>query len=382
MHSNNPFIQAQFNIKFLIGAKSAREYNEYFFRFLNINNKQMVFFLNLFAPLIYLFNILGTLLLITVRFCLSLLFYRWKINESEYKDFDRIFLFFSGHFPDRCKAANVYEQSKYWVVSPAMDEQKYNLPGKTIVDYRKYLTKFDGIKIFWSSILFIVEYSIKVRHLCLIHKIWDYYEVDYSLRRIGQNSIFYFSNQSDKYALLFDQLKSKEKVLLQHGIVVDWEKLPYRLNNITEFHAMSKLTWKDAYENLLTNKPKLVIMKPTIVLFDTPRDKFNILIVAYIQNIDIEKIILEKLAGDKTVAIYLKKHPSLVNDNCYIELQEKYGFNYITDKKFPRVDFVISYQSTLAYEYMAYGIPVYMYKDKKDFRIVDMLVLLESYMRN
>ena len=209
MHSKNPFIQGQNNLKFLVKAKSSREYNEYLFNQININNKKTIFFLNIFSPLIYIVNVIGTFFFLVFKLIISFCVFKWSICKNEYKDFNELYLFFINHFPDRCKAAGVYDKSKYWIVSPAIDSLKYNLEGKIIVDYRNYLTKLDSFRIFFSSILFLIEYIIKVRNICLIHKIWDFYEVSYSLCRIGKNSVFYFSNQSDKFALLFDQIESK-----------------------------------------------------------------------------------------------------------------------------------------------------------------------------
>lgn len=378
MSSDNPFIQGVANLMFLVKASSSREYDKYLFNQININHKFVLCILHILKPLIYIANIFLTIIIIIYKLIFSIINYRWVIKEDEYKSFDTLYLFFINHFLDRCKAAGVYEKSKYWIVGPAIDITKYNLSGKTIVNYKHYLMKVDAFRIFYSACTFLLEYIIKVRTLNLIYKIWDFYEVYYSLRRIGKDSIYYFSNQSDKYALLFDQLPSKDKVLIQHGIVANWGCLPYRLENISKFYAMSNLTWQDAYKNLFSNTPYLILMNSTLFLYDIPNSSYTVLIVAEIDYINIERNILEELSKDQTITIYLKKHPALMNDGCYRELQNKYKFNYITEKKFPKVDFVISYYSTLAYEYMAHGIPVYMYMSKQDFSIVRMMSQLSE----
>lgn len=378
MHSNHPFIQAQDNLKYLVRAHTSRDYNKYLFNQINITNKTIILCLNIFAPVIYIVNIAITLVFVTYKCFASLFVNRWRVKDEEYKNFNELYLFFINHFPDRCKSAKVFDQSKYWVVGPEFDFRKCNLEGKVVVDYRYYLTKLDSFKIFVSSISFIFEYILKVRNLCLIHKIWFFYEVEYSLKRIGKNSVLYYSNQSDKYALLFDSIESKSKVLIQHGIVANWGPLPYRLAHTTEFYAMSNRTWQDAYNNLLSNSPHLVIMEPTITLFKVPQAQFNVLIVAEMDYINIEKEILAELSNYKSICVYLKKHPALQNDGSYRELQEKYGFNYITEKIFPEVDFVISYYSTLAYEYMAYEIPVYMYMTKEEFSKEELMQQLKQ----
>lgn len=380
MNSNNPFIQGQANLKFLVKARTTTEYNDYLFNQINIRNSRIILILNLFSPILYVVNVLICLLFVIVKFIISFFTYRWKVDQEEYSDFKELYFFFINHFPDRCKAAKYYEQSKFWIVSPAIDISKYNINGKSIVNYQSFLTKSDSFLILCESFGFLFEYIIKVRNICLIHKIWDFYEIKYSLKRIGKDSTFYFSNQSDKYALLFDQLKSNGKVLFQHGIVANWGVLPYRLNNITEFHSISQQTWVDAYNNLLHCNPQLVVMEPTIQLYDLSETDFSVLIVAEMDYINIECIILEELAKYNSIKVYLKKHPALVNDGSYRELQTKYGFEYITEKKFPKVNFVISYYSTLAYEYMAYDIPVYMYMTKEEYSSEEMLKQLKEEM--
>ena len=382
MNSNNPYIQGQINLKFLVKAKSIREYNNYLFNLVNISNKSILRILDIFCPFIIFLNVVLTLCFVIVKFIVSLISYKWRVDENEYQDFDELYLFFINHFLDRCKAAKFYDKSKYWIVSPDIDKKKYNIDGKVILDYRAYLSKGDAFRIVLSSLAFLIEYILKLRSICFIHKIWDFYEVKYSLRRIGKNSIFYYSNQSDKFALLFDQIESKGKVLFQHGIVANWGNLPYKLENVSIFYAMADSTWKDAYNHLLKGNPLLKIMDSTIQLSEIPSASFSVLIVSDISCIDVERQILDELSKNKKKVIYLKKHPALVNDGCYRELEHKYGFHYIVDKIFPKVDFVISYYSTLAYEYMALGTPVYMYTDKVKFCIDKMIAMMNKYIKN
>lgn len=379
---NNSFIQAQENLYFLVKAKNVWQLNNYLFNQIGINNKLILFILDVFSPCIYVVNFVFALLITVFKFVCSLFSYRWKVDEKDIEVYDKLFLFFINHFPDRCKAANLYEESKYWVVSPAIDIKKYNLKNKVILDYRQYLSKKDALIIFGDSLLCLGEYLFNVRYLCLIHKLWDFYEVKYSLQKISRNSILYFANQSDKYALLFDNLNSKGKVLLQHGIVANWGDLPYRLNSITEFYSMSNKTWGNAFKHLLNCKPRLVVMKPTISLTTIPDNNFSVLIVAGIDYVKIEQLILKKISKNSSIRIFVKKHPALEHDNVYKEMQKKYGFNYIVDKKFPKVDFVISYYSTLAYEYMAYGIPVYVYMTAEEFNMSNMMLAIQECINN
>jgi hypothetical protein len=112
--------------------------------------------------------------------------------------------------------------------------------------------------------------------------------------------------------------------------------------------------------------PTLKFLKPTIRLTKCSGSKKKVLIVSCITFYDREVEILKDLKG-LDVEVYLKAHPGLTNDACYRKIQKEYGFNYITENIFPKVDFVISYDSTLAYEYMAWNIPVYMYEPEEKY---------------
>lgn len=337
-------------------------------------------FLDILTPLLYMLNCFFSVFYYVFKFFQSFFTYKLK-SVDETNKFDTIYLFFFNFFPDRCRSADLFEESKYYIILPSISTDFINIPGKVIINYKSYLNIRDSFVIIYKCLYCLSEYILKDHSLCLVHKAWEFYELEVALKKIANNSSLVFCNQSDKWALLFDNIPSKSKILLQHGLAPNWGKTPYRLGNIDIFYSMTKSTWKDAFNTILDCEPQLLFMKPTIELYDVPSQRFNILIVADIVQLETEKEILEILSRYSNIDIYLKKHPSLVNDGCYKELKSKYNFVYITEKKFPNVDFVISYYSTLAYEYMAYDIPVYMYMDHNGFDSKKMIGELEDAMR-
>lgn len=74
-----------------------------------------------------------------------------------------------------------------------------------------------------------------------------------------------------------------------------------------------------------------------------------------------EEYIIKQLQ-DLDIEIYLKNHPSHSN-SLYNDMKSKYRFNFISglDTSLPAVDMLISYDSTLAYEYASIGIKVLYY---------------------
>lgn len=367
------FLQGHDNIRFLTKTdKCYKETNHYMYRLIGVRNNVIVATLDVLSPLLYISNVTFSFFYYLIKLLLSCVSYRHN-PTVEIGKIDTIYLFFFNHFTDRCKSADLYDQSQYYVIMPGIDAKFVTIQGKTIIDYKAYLNKSDAFSVFVNCLTCLIEYVLKDRTHCLVHKAWEFYELQVALDKISANCSLVFCNQSDKCALLFDNIKSRSKVLLQHGVASKWGETPYRLSHVDVFYSMTKSTWQDAYNTILDCQPKLRFMKSTINLFDTSSDTFNVLIISDIIQFEVEKKVIETLFKMDHLKIFVKRHPSLVKDECYRNLQKEFGFTYITDKRFPKVDFVVSYYSTLAYEYMAYDIPVYMYNGKNDFSMNELL---------
>lgn len=374
----NTFLQGHDNLRFLtMTDNSIISFNHYMYKLIGIKSSRIILLLDILTPIIYVLNVIVSFFFFFYKFISNII--QYKKNDHEIQP-GSIYLFFCNYFTDRCKSANLYTSSQFYVIMPGINHNFVNIPEKTIIDYKSYLTKSDAFFIYFRCLKCLCQYVLLDHSHCLIHKSWEYYELEIALRKLCKDCDLYFCNQSDKWALLFDSIPSKSKTLLQHGLASTLGRVPYRLKNISKFYSITKSTWKDAYENIFDCNPELVIMDPTIELYQTNDNKFRILIVADIIQLENEVNMLKNLSKFTCLEIYLKKHPSLQNDKCYRQLQSKYNFIYITEKKFPRVDFVISYYSTLAYEYMAYDIPVYMYMTKEEYSSDVMLKQLKDEM--
>lgn len=364
----NTYLGGIDNILF-ITKNNCWRYNKYGLNSLGLKGVKLWAVL-LFSPLLFFLIVFYAVLYVTFKFIQGVIIF----SHDEYSNVsgDNLFLLFTPLLIDRCKRANLYSESNNWIIGPNVNSvDTSSLPG-TIIGYKECLKKSDSFRIFRESLLTLFGYIKFFPCLQPVYNVWDYYEVKVSLEKIAPNNRLYFSNQSDRWALLFDEIKSNGKTLLQHGIALNWGKVPYMLHQVDEFYAISNQTWQDAYNYILDSIPSLKIMRPTIELKEVKNEGITVLIVSEITHIKLEERII-KFLNEKGVIIYLKKHPYLTNDMCYLELQQQYGFRYITDKFFPKVDFVISYFSTLAYEYMAWDIPVYVYDSEVnfDFNVVE-----------
>ena len=353
-----------------IVRKHGKEFNTLLYSYVGINNAAVVKLLQLFFPLLFILNVIWAFLLTIVKFLVSLVKVFGK-KPYAYRHLDELYLNFTYMFMERTKAAGLYQNSKYWVIGPNID--KAFIPkDKELIDYRQAISFIDNFTILSRSLNTILNYLFYERSLCLVHKAWQFYEVLIGVSKIAPNSKVYFANQSDKYAILFDSISTGPKVLLQHGIALNWDVLPCPLEHIDTFYAISSQTWQDAYANILVGQPELKFFNPTIQLTDYKNNRRSVLIVSEVTYFEQEVKILKALRG-QNVDIYIKRHPGFVQDECYRNLQKEFDFTYITEKIFPKVDFVISYFSTLAYEYMAHGIPVYIYNTAEEFNVEIML---------
>ena len=358
------FLKGQANLYFLGQAKGV-EYNKRLLKNLGFSNLKIINLICFFSPVFYLVNVCFAIMYITIRFVMKLLSILMN-SRKEVIVANELFLFFTYPFYDRCKAANKFTDSNYWVIGPNVNVEKFNLKGKRLIKSDEYVTAKEALLAYFKSLVTILHYITSFSCIVLVHKTYEYYLTYYNLKRIAAHSNIYFSNQSDKWASLFDHLKTGEKHLLQHGIVANWGILPCPLEYINVFHSISNSTWQDAYKNLLTNKPRLLIMNPTICLTEVKQKNKSILLVSHIAMFDLE-VDLIIFFQNKGYDLYVKKHPGLENDSAYRDLLKEYKFYFITEKIFPKVNLVLSYYSTLAYEYMAHDIPVYMYNTKEEF---------------
>lgn len=354
------------NVFKLVGCTDV-EYNIFLFKLLGINNKRFLVLLNLFSPILFGLNFLFTVFYFIISFIQCVVSNPLKKRPYIPNNLS-LYLFFTPLFYNRIKVAKLYEASKYWIVGPNINKKKYELYHKILIDYKSLLFVSDYIKILQKSFSTLFQFVTDYKCLYSIFKIWEFYEVQIAIEKISTNSDIYFANQSDRWAILFDSIPSKRKILIQHGLAPSDFEVPHKLNNIDVFYTISQITGEDACKNILNCEPEIRLMEPTIALTNFESSKLKILIISHIFHFDIEKKLIEFLQ-DKNIEVYLKKYPRCKNDSVYKNLLLKNKFIYIQDNIFPKVDFVVSYYSTLAFEYMNYNIPVYMYPNAEDFNI-------------
>ena len=358
--SNHLYLRELDNALALGRHDSVRSFNKDAYKYYGIQNGFIIYLLDHLFHVFRLLIVFVSLIYIYINFIICEIKLLFKKSVACNVKDENLFLFFLPLFYSRCKLADLYDNSKYWIVGGVIDVCNYKLDGKTLLDYRIVLDNKDYYKILKQSIGTIMEYVLKYDCYYTVYKTWSYYETYVGLKKITKDNNIFFSNQSDRWAIMFDALPSKSKTLIQHGIASPTIVCPAQLLRIDTMYAISKQTVDDMLYSVLNCRPEIKYLKPTICLTEISSDKKTVLLVAHIMFFEQEMKIL-KILYDTGFDIWLKKHPEVKNDSCYKDLQIEYDYHYITDAIFPKVDCVVSYQSTLAYEYMMFNVPTFIY---------------------
>ena len=187
-----------------------------------------------------------------------------------------------------------------------------------------------------------------------------------ALSKIDAN-LFFSTDHFDRWAVLVDCIVDRKKIensasftIIQHGIlcasneVVLPFELCYKLKNVDVIYAFDEKSKKIFSNSILQRRctpPSYILIEPKIELEETCNNKINVLFVGHSACLDFQVSILNKLklsASCLDVAFIYKPHPTQRHLNS---LNDFPWDVYMNKDKFPNVDIVITYPSTLGYEY-------------------------------
>lgn len=274
---------------------------------------------------------------------------------------------------------NRYASLADWIINSDIMQNKYSIPNKCFSIYSLVTIK-ELIEVFCDSVVIL---------FCIYRKYGKYYELfalnsfnwllyKKSVDKIPYNSVVYFIDHKDRWALLEDKLRVKDKILIQHGteistqnnnLTIEFSKgrycqnLPYKFHTLTKIYAFSEIEFEAIIHSIVACMPMKIIAGFDFVMDDISIEKYSILIVGHAFYYgDIEKELLERLQCED-ITVYLKNHPTQ-NPDFYLPLMNLYKFIFVNENFFPKVNLVISYESTLANEYQSVGVEV-VYHTKK-----------------
>jgi hypothetical protein len=244
-----------------------------------------------------------------------------------------------------------------------------------------FVSPVDVIKSFFQAWLIHIRTIITVGYnmYFLSYKAFEWSLTDYALRNIPNDVELFHSYICDRNAILIDKLPHQKKTLIQHGTMHFGNKtvdIPYYKfmeeegfyiwtglykSSPTTVYCFTKTDEWALTNSVIANKPSFIYMGYGFKPSYKPTKKSILIVSNYYIFAEREEQILSRLQ-DLDITLYIKNHPSH-SDDLYDEMQSKYRFNFIKglETKLPEVDMLISYDSTLAYEYASIGTKVLYY---------------------
>lgn len=214
-----------------------------------------------------------------------------------------------------------------------------------------------SIRLCW----FMISKYRKNDSIFRVHSCYSYFLCFFFVANLDESNELIFCNHYDRWMYLFGNFRL-HKTYIQHGkLWIDYIK---RINCDVAYY-LSKSQQTILEHTLWSNKPEARFRK----IFEySGQDKIksnggkNLLIVCYESYTSKHEAVV-KAIYDKNVNIYLKPHP---NDNfeIYQKFKKMYPDIVVLEKfDYPKVDVVISYDSTLADEYEMHDITVIRYEN-------------------
>ncbi len=308
---------------------------------------------------------LASLLIVTVMlipYCIKSLFTgRQPLSEELYIDNCPL-------LKGRTIAAGKYETAKDWLYSFDVNKKDWDST-KRCHSVFEYVSIGDVIKAYFLSVAAILgaQTKLKFKFVFRTFNSFEFFLMYYLLRNISLDITLCFCNQMDRWAILFDHAPQRNRVLFQHGIEMPTADWPVKFERTDTVYVLSMEETKNLFRAAFKVKPTHIYqLKPTIELSPIDTDGVcSILIVGFPGYLlfEKEKALVEAFAQDE-YKVYLKPHPGKEDMTMYLNLEKEYkNCKIILEKRFPDVDAVCSYRSTLAVEYQAHGKFVMMYDD-------------------
>lgn len=290
---------------------------------------------------------------------------------------DRLYLAHCPLLKQRTISAGVYDEATDWLYPMSASKEDMDA-SKTIRSIFEHLNVLD---VLWAYCMAVTATftSLKVtkfKYLMRNYPAFEYCLTYRYLRKIPRSTTICFANQVDRWALLFDNAP-QDKILFQHGIETPDADWPNKLGNIDTVYVLSRNESELLFRAVFSRKPSMVhVMAPTISLTPVDKNKYTILIVGFpgYGKFDKEKCIIETF-DHAPYYVYLKPHPGKEDMTKYQNLTDAHPdtSKLVMEQKFPDVDVVISYRSTLAVEYQAHNKKVLLYNDYSIDQIIELI---------
>lgn len=278
-------------------------------------------------------------------------------------------LCYAGLAKQRIKAIPEIEEKIDYYLYPIFVDKKWIVQNKDKHSILERISILDVIRAYLWSLLAIVAATIKThgKYLYRNHLSYEYILTYYYLQQIPFDCTLYFVNHLDRWAILFDHAPQHYKVLLQHGIESPKADWPVKLSSVNKVYVLAESQKPRMVRAVLGHETEFVVMPPTITLTTMANAKSKNVVVVAGENYmywEQEEYIIRNL-DYSDLMVYVKIHPGKNDYQKYINLQKTVNPNIevIKTQTFPKVEAVVSHNSTLGLEYEAHNIPVFYYDD-------------------
>lgn len=257
--------------------------------------------------------------------------------------------------------------NQFTVVCNKSNKKIYSKYNNIVIEH--YLSYKDLYKSFILSLktMFYITKKYKKRD-CFFryYSSFEYYLMYIFLKRLDNTNKLFYINLADKWSYLVGSLEI-ETTFIQHGRVEDTPNIKKigTVNNAYYINEEQKILCE---KYMFKNKPichyrtNLSFTSNHLLIKDGLP---NVLLVANLLFFDKENVIIKELCQRK-IHLLVKPHPHDKNLEKYKQLQMLYKFKILEKNDYPKVDYVVSYQSTLADEYNSLGVKVLIYNKDMD----------------
>ena len=266
-----------------------------------------------------------------------------------------------------------------WILNDGVDAHNYNITSGKYVKCFELVSFIDLVSAACSSLLVLFLICRKYGAFYITNSLNAYKWLVYwhACRRVPEEAAIFFVNHKDRWAYLEDHIVCSNKTLVQHGTEVSncsevlaskrsilpvegggWtQDMPYKYRTLSKVIAFSEKEISAMNLSIIGCNPVFVVGGYGFETYKLTTDRFSVLIIAHSGlYFDKECEIIKNLSA-LPIDLLVKNHPIMSND-AFIALGRSYKFNLITEQRFPHVDMVITYDSTLAHEYMSVGVDV------------------------
>ncbi len=240
---------------------------------------------------------------------------------------------------------------------------------KSFTSFSSYLSFYDKILAYlavYKVIYFIIKKRnslLRIEYNSLKLHVYDLYLVCLFILILKNKKInFYTNSHYDRWVYIVSKLENVNLNIVQHGFLTKDIDFPFKFGIIDVLYVYDKefiILFKYHYTAIKIVK----FIKPNLELKQIHSTGYkSIFIASSMISINLEKDFIGLLLLKNKYKIYLKLHPAYNYRNEFYEYKDKIEFVDC----FPKVNFMISYNSFLGYEYKALGENVFWLKDYED----------------